>query len=61
MREFTAKIVTNKVTITEVVTPSVKSTFTDINLMVSYVNTKGFKIINPEVLPQAFQKQLQFK
>lgn len=58
MREFTAKIVTNKVTITEADNPSVKSTFSDINLMVKYVRERGIKIVNPEVLPEAFQKQL---
>lgn len=58
MREFTAKIVTNKVTITEVDNPSVKSTSSDINIMVKYVRERGIRIINPEVFPEAFQKQL---
>jgi hypothetical protein len=59
MNEYTIKIVANKVTLTSVLNPNFKQTFEDLNLMIMHVKKKGINIINPEVLPQAFQEQLK--
>lgn len=59
MNDYTIKIVMNKVTLTSVLNPNFKQTFEDLNLMIIHVKKKGINIINPEVLPQAFQEQLK--